>query len=98
VVSRYYSLVPGNLDEAFGLLTTDYQTRVAGGRQAYQRFWDAYSAATATDVTGSPPSTVTATVAYTTKGGQVVRERTTFGLVEEGGVLKINSSTVTGRS
>jgi hypothetical protein len=52
----------------------------------------------ATDVTGSPPSTVTATVSYTTKTGQVTRERTTFGLVEDGGVLKIGSSTVTGRS
>jgi hypothetical protein len=98
VVSRYYSLVPGNLDQAFALLTPDYQTRVAGGRQAYQRFWDQYSAVTVTDVTGSPPSTVTATVAYTTKTGQVVRERTTFGLVDSGGVLKIGSSTVTGRS
>jgi serine/threonine protein kinase len=98
VVSRYYSLVPGNLDEAFGLLTADYQTRVADGRQAYQRFWDGYSAVTATDVTGAPPSTATATITYTTKGGQVVRERTTLGLVDEGGALKISSSTVTSRS
>lgn len=97
-VTRYYSLLPGNPDEAFALLTTDYQTRVAGGRQAYQRFVDGFSAVTATDVTGSPPSTVTATVTYTTKSGQVTRERTTFGLVDDGGVLKIGSSTVTGRA
>jgi hypothetical protein len=97
-VSRYYSLLPGNVDEAFGLLTADYQTRVAGGRQAYQRFVDGFSAVTATDVTGSPPSTVTATVTYTTKSGQVTRERTTFGLVDAGGALKISSSTVTSRS
>ena len=60
-------------------MTADYQTRVAGGRQAYQRFWDGFSAVTATDVSGSPPSTVTATITYTTKAGQVTRERTTFG-------------------
>ncbi|HEY7988595.1 MAG TPA: serine/threonine-protein kinase [Lapillicoccus sp.] len=97
-VNRYYSLVPGDLDQAFSLMTADYQTRVAGGRQAYQRFWDGFSAVTATDVSGSPPSTVTATITYTTKGGQVTRERTTFGLVDDGGVLKIGSSTVTSRS
>ena len=97
-VTRYYSLVPGNLDQAFSLMTADYQTRVAGGRQAYQRFWDGFSAVTATDVSGSPPSTVTATITYTSKGGQVTRERTTFGLVDDGGVLKIGSSTVTSRS
>ena len=97
-VDRYYSLIPGDLDQAFSLMTADYQTRVAGGRQAYQRFWDGFSAVTATDVSGSPPSTVTATITYTTKGGQVTRERTTFGLVDDGGVLKIGSSTVTSRS
>lgn len=97
-ISRYYSLVPGRLDEAWPLMTADYQTRVAGGRQAYQRFWDGFTKVTATEVGGSPPSTATALITYTTKDGQVIRERTTFGLVNDGGVLKINSSTVTSRS
>jgi serine/threonine protein kinase len=97
-ISRYYGLVPGNLDQAWALMTADYQTRVAGGRQAYQRFWDGFSKVTATEVVGSPPSTVTALITYTTKAGSVVRERTTFGLVDDGGVLKIARSTVTSRS
>ena len=79
-------------------MTADYQTRVAGGRQAYQRFWDGFSTVTATEVSGSPPSTVTALITYTTKAGVVIRERTTFGLVDDGGVLKIARSTVTSRS
>jgi hypothetical protein len=41
---------------------------------------------------------VTATITYTTRSGQVTRERTTFGLADDGGVLKISSSTVTSRS
>ena len=97
-LSRYYSLVPGQLDQAWPLMTADYQTRVAGGRQAYQRFWDGYSKVTATEVVGSSPSTVTALITYTTKSGSVIRERTTFSLVPEGGVLKIAASTVTSRS
>ena len=97
-ISRYYGLIPGNLDQAYGLMTADYQTRVAGGRQSYQRFWDGFSTVTATEVSGSPPSTVTALITYTTKAGAVIRERTTFGLVDDGGILKIAKSTVTSRS
>ena len=97
-ISHYYGLIPGNLDEAYGLMTTDYQTRVAGGRQAYQGFWDGFSKVTVTEVAGSPPSTATALITYTTKAGAVIRERTTFGLVNDGGVLKIARSTVTSRS
>ena len=97
-ISRYYSLVPTRLDEAWPLMTADYQTRVAGGRQAYQRFWDGFSKVTATEVASPSPSTVTALITYTTKAGAVIRERTTYSLVNEGGVLKISQSTVTSRS
>ena len=97
-VSNYYSLLPGQLDHAWPLMTADYQTGVAGGRQAYQRFWDGFSKVTATEVVGSSPSTVTALITYTTKSGSVIRERTTFRMVPDGGVLKIAASTVTSRS
>jgi hypothetical protein len=79
-------------------MTADYQTSVAGGRQAYQRFWDGFAKVTATEVASPSPSTVTALITYTTKAGAVTRERTTFTLVDEGGVLKISRSTVTSRS
>jgi serine/threonine protein kinase len=97
-VSRYYSLVPTKLDDAWPLMTTDYQTRVAGGRQAYERFWGGFTKVTATEVSSPSPSTVTALITYTTNAGAVIRERTTFTLVDEGGVLKISRSTVTSRS
>jgi hypothetical protein len=97
-ITHYYSLIPGDLDQAYGLLTADYRARVAGSRQEYGGFWDDFSKVTATEVTGSPPSTATALITYTTKAGAVIRERTTFGLVNEGGVLKIARSTVTSRS
>jgi eukaryotic-like serine/threonine-protein kinase len=93
-ISNYYSLVPRNLDQAWPLMTADYQTRHAGGRAAYERFWGGFSAVTATQVAGSSPSTATALLTYTRLDGSVIRERTTFGLVDEGGVLKIASSTV----
>jgi hypothetical protein len=75
-------------------MTASYQTNHAGGRQAYQRFWDAIDRVTVTAVRGIPPDSAQAIVTYYFKDGRVVRERTAYGLVNEGGRLKINTSTV----
>ncbi len=93
-ISSYYTLVPRNLDQAWPLMTAEYQTQHAGGRAAYNRFWGGFSAVSATQVTGSSPSTATALITYTRLDGTVIRERTTYRLVDEGGVLKIADSTV----
>jgi hypothetical protein len=75
-------------------MTASYQTNHAGGREAYQRFWDAISRVTVTDVRGIPPDSAQATLTYNFTDGRVVRERTAYKLVSDGGRLKINSSTV----
>ena len=75
-------------------MTASYQTNHAGGRQAYQRFWDAINRVAVTDVRGIPPDGAQATLTYYFKDGRVVRERTAYGFVNEGGRLKINSTTV----
>jgi hypothetical protein len=41
-----------------------------------------------------PPDSAEATITYYFKDGRVVRERTAYGLVNEEGILKINSTTV----
>ena len=43
---------------------------------------------------GTPPSSAQATLTYYFKDGRVVRERTAYGLVNDGGRLKISSTTV----
>jgi serine/threonine protein kinase len=93
-ITSYYALVPRNTDAAWPRMTASYQTTHAGGRQAYQRFWDAISKITVADVTGIPPDSAHATLTYYFNDGRVVRERTAYGMVNEGGRLKINSSTV----
>jgi hypothetical protein len=75
-------------------MTASYQTNHAGGRQAYERFWDAVDRISVADVRGIRPRSAQATLTYYFKDGRVVRERTAYGLVNEGGRLKINSSTV----
>jgi eukaryotic-like serine/threonine-protein kinase len=93
-ITSYYALMPRNTDAAWPRMTASYQTNHAGGRQAYQRFWDAIRNITVADVRGIPPDAAQATLTYYFNDGRVVRERTTYGLVEDGGRLKINSSTV----
>jgi serine/threonine protein kinase len=93
-ITSYYALMPRNTDAAWPRMTASYQTNHAGGRQAYQRFWDAISKITVADVKGIPPDGARATLTYYFKDGRVVRERTAYGLLNEGGRLKISSSTV----
>jgi serine/threonine protein kinase len=93
-ITSYYALMPRNTDAAWPRMTASYQTNHAGGRQAYQRFWDAISKITVADVRGMPPDGARATLTYYFKDGRVVRERTAYGLVNEDGRLKISSSTV----
>ena len=93
-ITSYYALMPRNTDAAWPRMTTSYQTNHAGGRQSYQRFWDAINKITVSEVRGIPPSSAEATITYYFQDGRVVRERTAYGLVDDGGRLKINSTTV----
>jgi eukaryotic-like serine/threonine-protein kinase len=93
-ITSYYALMPRNTDAGWPRMTASYQTNHAGGRQAYQRFWDSVDRISVADVRGTPPSSAQATLTYYYKDGRVVRERTAYGLVNEGGRLKISRSTV----
>ncbi|HYN30458.1 MAG TPA: serine/threonine-protein kinase [Dermatophilaceae bacterium] len=95
-VTSYYALLHSGTERAWPRMTTTYQAQTAGGRAAYDRFWSGMSRVRATEVRGASPSTVTATITYYRDDGTVVRERTSFRLVEEDGVLKIARSQVLG--
>jgi len=90
----YYQLVPGNLSVAWNHMTADYQQNHAGGMSGYQRFWQPIARVTVTGVKASLPDAVTATVNYYYRSGNVVIESTRFGLVQQGGMWKIASSSV----
>jgi hypothetical protein len=87
-------LLPRNTEAAWPGMTASYQRNHAGGRQSYQRFWDAISKISLSNVNGSPPGSAQATITYHFKDGRVIRERTAYGLINDNGRLKINSSTV----
>ena len=96
-ITRYYALVPGNTDDAWPLLTARYQRNPSGGKQAYERFWEEVDRVSVSKVDADPPSTVEATVTYR-RGDAVSVERTSYRLVRDDGVLKIDSSSVVSSS
>jgi hypothetical protein len=87
-------LVPGNLPAAWDRLTAIYQQSHAGGFTGYQNFWNAVQQVTVFDVSATPGDRVDATIDYFFKDGRVVEEKTSYGLVAEDGLWKIDSSTV----
>lgn len=93
-VTDYYGLLPGNTDAGWSRLTARYQSTTARNRQTYDAFWAPVARIAVSGATGSPPGAVRATVTYSYKDGRTVRELTSFGLVNDGGVLKIDSSSV----
>lgn len=93
-INGYYQLVPDNLSAAWGHMTSAYQQNHAGGRSGYERFWQPVARVSVSDASASPPDTVTATVHYFYRSGNVVVERTRFGLVQQDGIWKIATSSV----
>jgi len=93
-VRTYYRLVPDDTDEAWPLLTARYQAGTTGGRESYEDFWDGIEEVAVDDLRGTPPDGAEATITYTFDDDRVVQERTSFRLVEQGGELKIDDSTV----
>lgn len=93
-VSDYYGLLPGNTDAGWARLTPQYQAGHSGGRQGYENFWGAIQRVSVSKTSATPPGNVEATITYTYKDGRVVEERTSYQLVSDAGVLKINDSSV----
>lgn len=93
-LTSYYALVPGDLNNAWTLMTADYQVNHVGGRDAYDAFWGAIADVEITDVSVSPPDTGQATLTYFFHDGRVVQEVTAYRLADEGGVLKIAATEV----
>lgn len=93
-VRDYYKLMPEDTDAGWGLLTPNYRVTHGGNRAAYEQFWGGIDRVRATKVQGRKPDRVEATIIYEFENGGVSRERTTFRLVRDDGVLKIDDSTV----
>ena len=93
-VRDYYRLLPGGTDAGWLLLTDRYRATTAGSRAQYQGFWDGIRAVRVSSLAGDAPAYVVATVTYEMDDGRTIVERTSYSLVEDDGVLKIDRSSV----
>ena len=93
-VIDYYALMPGHTDQGWAHLTSNFQTGTAHSRGYYQQFWDSVESVTATDAHSAGPDTAEATITYYFKDGRTAVEPTIYSLARQGGILKIDSSTV----
>ncbi len=93
-ITDYYALMPDNLPTAWERLTADYQQNHAGGFTGYQDFWNLVQQVTVSDVSVQQGGAVDATIEYLFKDGRAIEERTSYGLLIEDGLWKIDSSTV----
>jgi serine/threonine protein kinase len=93
-ITDYYALMPENLPMGWKRLTANYQQNHARGFTGYQNFWNAVQRVTVFDVSAKHGGGVDATIDYFFKDGRVLEERTSYGLVAEDGLWKIDSSTV----
>jgi eukaryotic-like serine/threonine-protein kinase len=93
-ITEYYALMPANLPTAWKRLTANYQQNHAGGFTGYQNFWNSVQRVTVFDVSAKQGDTVDATIDYFFKDDRLVEERTSYVLVTEDGLWKIDSSTV----
>ena len=62
----------------------------------FDNFWSQFCSVSTSDTHATGGSTVETTITYTFRDGQTTREVTDFGLVDDGGTLKIASSDVVG--
>ncbi|SFN76448.1 serine/threonine-protein kinase [Mycetocola miduiensis] len=93
-VSGYYAMLPGDIDGAWPMMSADYQENHAGGRRAYEAFWGNIADVEIADVSASAPDRAQATLTYFFRDGRVVKEVTSYRLVDEGGLLKIAATDV----
>ncbi|HEY5882488.1 MAG TPA: serine/threonine-protein kinase, partial [Nakamurella sp.] len=93
-VTDYYALMPANTEAGWARLTPGFQSGIAQNRAYYNSFWGGINRVVASEVTGTAPDTVEATITYYFTGGNVSVERTAYRLVQDGGEWKIDSSSV----
>lgn len=93
-ITDYYALMPESLPAGWQRLTANYQQSHAGGFTGYQNFWNLVQRVTVFDVSAKKGATVDATIDYFFKDGRVIEEQTSYGLLSQDGLWKIDSSTV----
>lgn len=92
-VTDYYAVLPRNTDAGWDRLTKRYQSS-SGGRAGYDQFWGSFRQVSTSKVTATGDHQVQANIRYVYTNGRKLTETRSFTLVEDGGVLKIDASSL----
>lgn len=93
-VRDYYGLLPGNTDAGWARLTDRYRATTARDRATYDRFWASVNSVSVGQAKATGPGSVVATVRYDFSDGRRFEEVTSYTLVQQDGILKIDTSSV----
>jgi hypothetical protein len=80
--------------EGWARLTPEFQNGIARNREYYESLWGGVDRVVAADISGSPPDHAEATISYYFTDGRVSVERTSYRLVQDGAILKLDDSAV----
>ncbi|WIX79388.1 serine/threonine-protein kinase [Amycolatopsis carbonis] len=87
-LQHYFTLIPGNLQEGFNLLTDNFKATARQNYASYQAFWSGRTAS-ASEIKQVGTDTFSAEITY---GGRVnSREHHTYHMVNDNGVWKIDT-------
>ncbi|MFF4593394.1 serine/threonine-protein kinase [Amycolatopsis sp. NPDC001319] len=90
-LTRYFSLIPGDLQQGFGLLTDNFKASKHQTFATYQNFWDDYKSARASNVKSIGTDMLSADITYVSAGGASQTNHHTYHMVNDNGVWKIDS-------
>ena len=90
----YYGLLPGNTDAGWARLTDRYRATTAHDRGTYDSFWASVDSVSVGQAKSSGTNSVVALVRYVFSDGRRFEERTAYTLVQQDGILKIDTSSV----
>lgn len=89
-LSAYYTLIPGNLQASFALLSDNFKRTRGQSFERYSSYWKGFSSVSVSNVSESG-NTVSATLTYVKAGGGSTTGKETFVLVQQDGRYLIDS-------
>ena len=90
LITHYYGLLPGDVHDAYDLLSANY--RFSHPLASVQGFYATIAKVTPTHIQSEGPSTVRATITFVTKHGATSREPYRFTVVRRRGTLLIDGN------
>ena len=95
LVTRYYGLLPGDVNGAYQLLSARYRAKVTFGQ--FRGFYATIAQVVPDNFRQTGPNTITAVINFAPRHGAVTHEPYRFTVVTRNGALLIDDAVAVGR-